>query len=116
MKYRVGFVSNSSSSSFVVYGVCADSFDEDNFSKEIWDEIKETDDDASVDIQKIIKRADKLKLNFEYTDYLEGVGIPYCNMKQEETRREFEARAKEKVDEFFGKSTECEYVDKVIED
>jgi hypothetical protein len=99
MKIRQGFVSNSSSSSFCIYGV------------------------SEVSIEKIKEIAIKLGFNdkdcdddFEYTEFLynktdfvfEGinendnyyVGIPWRNIKNNETGAEFKKRVKTGLKKF----------------
>lgn len=89
MKVRRGFVSNSSSCSFLIYGVCIDENipDYDNVEKVAakfgygWNEI--TISDGGTD------------------GYYMFIGFSYDSMKQEETRAQFEARSKEAIDKIL---------------
>ena len=82
MKTRLGFVSNSSSCSFLIHGTAIEHGD--------WDKIEEA--------------VTKLKLkDIEISDggsdgYYIYVGIDFTNMNPTETRIEFEARAQNSVD------------------
>jgi hypothetical protein len=98
MKFRMGFVSNSSTSSFCVFGVWFE-------SGELEELLKAEDDDLYETIDSLCC---KLGLNYYNTQY-DGwvVGIPYTDMEQEETRKAFEGRAKALVEQFTGKETKC---------
>ena len=87
MKIRQGFVSNSSSSSFLIYGVTVPS-NEDLYDK-----------------------CDKLKLVCKSPPYEDGrcmyIGRSWCEVKDDETGAQFKKRVKEELTKFFGKEVEC---------
>lgn len=86
MKIRNGFVSNSSSSSFMIYGGAVDASLIDDF-------------------EAFEKRADKLGISLWEPDgyYSIYAGVSLSDMEMDETRREFEARVKQKLDQLFQK-------------
>ena len=89
MKIRNGFVSNSSSSSFLIYGASVD----------------ETGDEAE-DLQVKARAAG---LDFEYGPDGEGncIGLSWDAVKDDETGKEFKTRIQKSVNEVFGKKTKC---------
>lgn len=95
MKIRSGFVSNSSSSSFLIYGVCLDE-----------DEIREAlniDDD--VDIYGILE--DKLEnadMEYHNPEYYDGwfIGKSWSDVGDDETGKQFKTTIENKLTEVFG--------------
>lgn len=105
------FVSNSSSSSFMLVGKA---FDDDElvkiaeYNKIGGEDVTDYEDWDKYDIVEALE--DKFKdLNFRYglENYGEDicVGMEYDNMKQNETRKEFEKRIAGRLKELTGKET-----------
>ena len=104
MKIRSDYVSNSSSSSFMIVG---EVFSEDK----IYDIGKKlgfvTDDDESCDTWYIVEKiAEKFDINYErgienyYDEWC--LGLHYGDMKDSETKKEFEKRVSDKLSEITG--------------
>ena len=101
MKVRMGFVSNSSTSSFCCYGAAFETAELENLLK-IEDK----------DLYEVIEdKCSKLGLNYySLEEYEEGwvVGLDYMRMEQDETRAQFEKRAADLVQQFVGSEVECD--------
>jgi len=93
MKIRHGFVSNSSSQSFCIYGVCIG-------AKEVGIE----DDD------KLMDKADEAGLFTSYgPEYSDGIyiGREFSTIGDDETGKEFKEGVEKKMEELFGKKIDC---------
>ena len=109
MKIRQGFVSNSSSSSFLIYGTC---IDEDKIkTKELLQKIIEKEegindleaagdefDDDTTDILEVLT-----DLEVWHPEYVEAyyMGLSWSDVKDDETGRQFKDRVEAKIKEFF---------------
>ncbi|MCK9596309.1 hypothetical protein M0R19_03955 [Candidatus Pacearchaeota archaeon] len=100
MKIRKGFVSNSSTTSFCIYGVCA-SFDD--IEKSIFDKYKEDENNR---IEKTYQICDENNLffirRFDCDDSDCYIGRHIADMKDEETLGEFKNKTKELMKKLFG--------------
>ena len=86
MKLRQGFVSNSSSTSFCAYGVCID-----------FDEIKRMGTVSISDYDKIQEAMEKVldqsNLDYAFGEEYAYIGLPYEDLKDNETGKQFKERA-----------------------
>lgn len=109
MKIRSDYVSNSSSSSFMIVG--------EVFSEEkIYDIGKKlgfvTDDDYETTWDIVEKIAEKFDIKYErgienyYDEWC--LGLHYSDMKDSETKKEFENRIAEKLKELTGKKCDVD--------
>jgi hypothetical protein len=95
MKVRLGFVSNSSSCSFCIYGAYLDSKTAASMMK--------VPDDA--DLEEFLSEAARplgLEVESPMDSYCYYVGVPYEDMKDEETKRAFKQRIEKAICKFLG--------------
>lgn len=101
MKNRSGFVSNSSTSSFLIYGASIDSSDASNWLRE-HKNLSDDDIDAmdSWEIREILEAEAGLNF-FGNSDYGMYVGASWDEVGDDETGKQFKARVEAKIKEVF---------------
>lgn len=112
MKKRIGFVSNSSTSSFCIFGVHFKDLSEianaNGISSARYDEdSNEVHDQNSY---SLYKKCQKLGLQFvNCSEYNDGcfIGLKWPSIKDDETGFEFKKRAKNAVEKLTGKVEDC---------
>ena len=92
MKIRSGFVSNSSSSSFLIYGT--------ELTPKLEEALEAKYGDEDFDVYDIMEKED-LRY-YPETEFGTVVGIDFTDMGEDETPRQFKARVKTKLEEVFG--------------
>jgi len=96
---RNDFVSNSSSSSFMIIGY---SFDEVELTEILKEnkKIKGDEYDLYDTMLEVVKGSNLISVQRGISDdYMWFIGADYENMKKTETRKEFETRIKDEIDE-----------------
>jgi hypothetical protein len=110
MKIRTGFVSNSSSSSFCIYGVCLTEDDFKSFMQKIKEEFKDERDSYEAIDSYVYEK----KLGLE-THSIEGysfyVGKSIQEMNDSETKKQFMDRTINELSDLFGKSINCSWIE-----
>lgn len=105
MKIRTGFVSNSSSSSFCLYGIYTDSLTE---NKKLIQKLIETEDNINTteEAEEVLAydwySAEKILGEIHCIDY-DGfyIGESWASIKDDETGAQFKKRVEEKLKEYF---------------
>lgn len=102
MKIRNGFVSNSSSSSFLIYGYAID-------ASTLADELGYNEDVDGDQEDFLYGKLDK-SIPYQFGPYEIGevyLGRSWSSVKDDETGAEFKARVKKEIEEFLGTEVEC---------
>jgi hypothetical protein len=106
MKIRHGFVSNSSSSSFLIYGVCLEDYSAKT-AKLVGDE------EGSLDTHEIQKKLKEkvagLGLERHSPPYSDStyIGVSWDKVKDDETGAQFKARVEDALEKAFGTKLTC---------
>lgn len=102
MKIRMGFVSNSSTSSFCIYGV----YLSDAEAQDIKNALEKTEED---DYEFWEEKASKLGLAHHHPDGFDGhyIGMEWSNIKGSETGNQFKKRVKKLITELIGFEMSC---------
>lgn len=101
MKIRLGFVSNSSSSSFCIYGVELSSYIGELLEK------FEIDEENSYELADVIQEKTGLEVsNGPNGDYL-YVGKSWSDIGGDETGKEFKARVEKIIKDVLGVDEQC---------
>ncbi len=124
MKVRTGFVSNSSTTSFCIYGASIDVEDIKQFiTGENLEGVDFTIEDWSWEVDwcdvetEICKKIGKDFSFFYEGECLEDfyIGRQLKSIKDDETGRQFKDFVEEKIKEFFGDMYECKIIDETIQ-
>ena len=118
MKIRAGFVSNSSTSSFCIYGICLEDYDLIQKAcdlKKIKCDVESDDFEPYEACEELIEGT-----GLEYRSGPEGegsyFGISLSNMKDDETYGNFKKRISEKLAEIFGEKMDCDVMEEAWRD
>jgi hypothetical protein len=122
MKVRSGFVSNSSSSSFCIYGTCFE-LDEMlekvrsvNFlTEDVLNEIAQFEEDGEYyEITEILQSKMNLEFNQDEEQESFWIGKSWSSIGDDETGREFKESVKAELEKMFGPDIDCDTYDEVI--
>ena len=105
MKIRSGFVSNSSTTSFLLWGMSVEYID-------LKDEIKEkiTEKHWHDEILDFIEKLEVYYDDYDYNDNI-YIGRHYNTLKDDETGREFKDSVENTLKKIIKKELECYFVD-----
>lgn len=107
MKIRQGFVSNSSTSSFCIYGCeVPDSFIAKLRALED-DEDNEEETDIWVLVDEFNKSSDTKLSYYDCDGYDHYIGVDAMSFRDNETGRQFKDRCQEAVQKFLGETIAC---------
>ena len=107
MKTRQGFVSNSSSSSFLIYGICLSSYELiEKLKIEGGKELDQTDM-----CEEIFKKSRGVGLFYYKPDYdmdFIYLGLSWSQIMDDETGRQFKDRVVVLIEEMLGEKLDCD--------
>jgi hypothetical protein len=121
MKVRTGFVSNSSTTSFCIYGASVEDISGDIeklFIKMGLAKEGEEFEDGYCDIYDskeftdILEKEDK-RLHLEHMDEIDGywIGINFTDIKDNETGKQFKETVEKAISNIAGKKVKCEAIE-----
>lgn len=105
MKIRTGFVSNSSTTSFTIYGI---SLSEKSEVKDAWNKLfpdKPFDDEEFCDMCEDIAKKLELTMHYGEEGYTMYIGKDWEDIPDDVTPRQFKKEIEDKLKEAFGEST-----------
>jgi len=110
MKIRNGFVSNSSSSSFCIYGTCMESDDVIEKMKTLGklteEDLESLEDEGSWYIEELLYK--KVKgLSVHQSEGTIWIGRDFTTIGDNETGKEFKDGVQTKLEEFIGEKVDC---------
>ncbi|KKK98740.1 hypothetical protein LCGC14_2639700 [marine sediment metagenome] len=117
MKFRTGFVSNSSNTSFCIYGHCFG--DDDTTVEKMLIEkgfIDNNENRYCYDMLEDNEAFKAAKLSFQPSPYGDYVGRSWDSIGDDETGREFKESTKKAMEEFFGEGIELDYCEESFND
>jgi hypothetical protein len=106
MKVRQGFVSNSSSSSFVIYGAWVK---EEDIKNALDEKAREEIEEDSYMIQEYMYDL-PMYVHFDYEDRDVAFGRGFSSIKDDETGKEFKESVEKSLEETFGKKIKCDTI------
>jgi hypothetical protein len=120
MKIRNGFVSNSSSSSFAIYGasIIAEDLkqflpDDTNYNIDYWEE-----DVDWYDVDKVVG----VQMGTEFSFFYNGescdefyIGREFTTIGDDETGKQFKDAVEEKIIKFFGTDYNCNFIEETVQ-
>jgi len=114
MKVRIGFVSNSSTSSFLIYGTTIGSNDiEKAYNKFFPSKTPEEDEDRYTDerLDEILQKEEfkKYRLETWHPDYDDEnyIGACWSSVGDDETGKQFKERVEKQLKSIFGDDISC---------
>jgi hypothetical protein len=115
MKIRSGFVSNSSSSSFCIYGVCIDSWNKlKDAYQNLTGNMVNDDGDGYYDICDTIQNRTGLFYEIDYGSEYFYFGQQYTNQPDDKTFGQFKEETNNKIKEVFGEDVKASHIEEEI--
>ena len=115
MKIRNGFVSNSSSSSFCIYGASIDV----SLTKAEEDAVKDGDTDEAMEkkmdaFREKLDKSKHLEYHEDYDNDAFYVGRNWSTIGDDETGRQFKESVKKEIEEIVGEPVSCDTIEETI--